>query len=497
MEATDNKKKNKRTVKTIAKTKTPIPEQDPKERVTNFNEVALGYSEEQALAEAVRCIHCKKPTCIIGCPVEINIPAFIKAIEERRYREAYKIIMQDNIMPAICGRVCPQETQCELTCVVSHKLEPVGIGRLERFVGDLALKEGWGDVKEEIKPNGHKAAMIGSGPASITCAVDLARAGVEVTIFEALHTPGGVLKYGIPEFRLPKALIDEELKTLSRLGVEVKTNAIIGRLYTIPQLMEEMGYETVFVAVGAGYPNFMNIPGEGYNGIFSANEYLTRVNLMAGYEHPVADTPVGMGKNIAVIGSGNTAMDACRVSLRMGAENVYCVYRRTRKESPARAEELEHAIEEGVQFNWLTAPIRIIGNDDGWVKAMECIRMELGEPDASGRRRPIPKEGTEFIFEVDTVVYAIGTSANPIIAQTTPGLNTNKWGYIDVDDDQMTSLPGVFAGGDIVTGGATVILAMGAGRTAARGMLKYMGVEPPPRPPKPELGRLPKKKKKD
>jgi glutamate synthase (NADPH/NADH) small chain len=489
-------KKPKRTVKTIAKTKTPIPEQDPKERVTNFNEVALGYAEEQALAEAVRCIHCKKPTCIVGCPVEINIPAFIKAIEDRKYREAYDIIKQDNILPAICGRVCPQESQCELTCVVSHKLEPVGIGRLERFIGDMALREGWGDVKEDIKVSGHKAAMIGSGPASITCAVDLARAGVQVTIFEALHTPGGVLKYGIPEFRLPKALIDKELKTLSRLGVEVKTNAIIGRLYTIPQLMEEMGYETVFIAVGAGYPNFMNIPGEGYNGIFSANEYLTRVNLMAGYDHPTTDTPVGMGKNVAVIGSGNTAMDACRVSLRMGAENVYCVYRRTRKESPARAEELEHAIEEGVQFNWLTAPIRIIGNDDGWVKAMECIRMELGEPDSSGRRRPIPKEGTEFIFEVDTVVYAIGTSANPIIAQTTPGLSTNKWGYIAVDDDQMTSLPGVFAGGDIVTGGATVILAMGAGRTAARGMLKYMGVEPPPRPPKPEVGRVPKKKKK-
>jgi glutamate synthase (NADPH/NADH) small chain len=306
-----------------------------------------------------------------------------------------------------------------------------------------------------------------------------------------------VLKYGIPEFRLPKKLIDAELMTLDRLGVKVETNTIIGRLYTIGQLMEEMGFSTVFVATGAGYPNFMNIPGEGYNGIFSANEYLTRVNLMAGYEHPSADTPVGMGKNIAVIGSGNTAMDACRVSLRMGAENVYCVYRRTRKESPARAEELEHAIEEGVQFHWLTAPVRILGNDDGWVKAMECIKMELGEPDSSGRRRPIPMEGTEFLFEVDTVVYAIGTSANPIIAQTTPGLEVNKWGYIKVDDEtQMTSIPGVFAGGDIVTGGATVILAMGAGRKAARGMMKYMGITPPPRPPRKEVGRVPKKKKK-
>jgi len=497
MESTADKDKGqpKRTIKTIAKTKTKIPEQDPHVRVTNFSEVALGYTEDQALAEAARCIHCKKPTCIVGCPVEINIPAFIKAIEERDYRRSYEIIKQDNILPAICGRVCPQESQCEATCVVGHKLEPVGIGRLERFVGDLALKEGWGNVQEEIKPLGRKAAMIGSGPASVTCAVDLARAGVDVTIFEALHTPGGVLKYGIPEFRLPKALIDRELRTLQKLDVKVVTNAIIGRLYTIPQLMEEMGFETVFIAVGAGYPNFMGIEGEGYNGIFSANEYLTRVNLMAGYDHPGHDTPVGMGKNVAVIGSGNTAMDACRVSLRMGADNVYCVYRRTRKESPARAEELEHAIEEGVQFHWLTAPIRIIGDDRGWVKAMECIRMELGEPDASGRRRPIPMEGTEFLFEVDTVVYAIGTSANPIIAQTTPGLEVNKWGYIKVDENQMTTLPGVFAGGDIVTGGATVILAMGAGRTAARGMLKHMGIEPPPRPPKPELGRVVKKKK--
>jgi glutamate synthase (NADPH/NADH) small chain len=489
-------KKKKRTIKTIAKVKTPIPEQDPRERVTNFNEVALGYSEEMAIAEAQRCIMCKKPTCIAGCPVEIDIPGFIEAIGEKQYRKAYDIMKQDNILPAICGRVCPQETQCEEVCVVSHKLEPVGIGRLERWIGDVAVREGWNRETENITRNGHKAAMVGSGPASITCAVDLARAGCEVTIFEALHTAGGVLKYGIPEFRLPKALIDKELETLDHLGVKVVTNAIIGRLYTIPQLMTEMGFETVFVAVGAGYPNFMGIEGEGINGIFSANEYLTRVNLMAGYEHPVADTPVGMGKNIAVIGSGNTAMDACRVSLRMGADNVYCVYRRTRKESPARAEEIEHAIEEGVQFNWLTTPVRILDDGNGWVKAMECLRMELGEPDSSGRRRPIPVEGTEFLFEVDTVVYAIGTSANPIIAQTTPGLEVNKWGYIKVDENQMTSLPGVFAGGDIVTGGATVILAMGAGRVAARGRRKFMGVEPPPRPPRKEVGRIPKKLKK-
>jgi glutamate synthase (NADPH) small chain len=480
--------KKKKTIKTIAKTKTPMPEQEPLVRAKNFNEVALGYTEEMAIAEADRCLQCKEPTCIEGCPVEINIPAFIQAISDRDFHKAFEVLKQDNLLPAVCGRVCPQETQCEAVCVVSHKLESVAIGRLERFVGDRALKEGWTDTVE-ITRNGHKAAMIGSGPASLTCAADLARAGCEVTIFEALHTPGGVLKYGIPEFRLPKALIDRELRALDRLGVKIVTNAIIGRLFTIPHLMQEKGFETVFIATGAGYPNFMGIPGEGLNGIFSANEYLTRVNLMQGYEHPSADTPVGMGKNVAVIGSGNTAMDACRVSLRMGAQNVYCVYRRTRKESPARVEEVHHAEEEGVTFHWLTAPVRILADDRGWVRAMECIRMELGEPDASGRRRPIPVAGSEFIFEVDTVVYAIGTSANPIIAQTTPGLELNKWGYIKVDPEtQMTSLPGVFAGGDIVTGAATVILAMGAGRKAARGMLKRMGVEAPPRPPRPEIG---------
>ena len=498
MEATIEKKKEKkkRTIKTIAKTKTPMPEQDPAVRRGNFSEVALGYTEEMAIAEAQRCIQCKKPTCILGCPVEINIPAFVQAIEDKQFHKAFDIMKQDNVMPAICGRVCPQETQCEETCVVGYKLEPVGIGRLERFIGEVGLKQGW-KTKVDAKPNGKRVAIVGSGPGGITCAADLAMAGCDVTIFEALHTAGGVLKYGIPEFRLPKALIDEELKGLSELGVKVVTNAIIGRLYTIPQLMEEKGFDTVFVAVGAGYPRFMNIPGEGANGIFSANEYLTRVNLMAGYEHPLMDTPVGMGKNVAVIGSGNTAMDACRVSLRMGAENVYCVYRRTRKESPARAEEIEHAVEEGVEFHWLTAPVRILADDNGWVRAMENIKMELGEPDDSGRRRPIPMPGTEFEFKVDTVVYAIGTAANPIIGQTTPGLKLNRWGNIEVDEKtQMTNLPGVFAGGDIVTGGATVILAMGAGRVAARAMLEYMGIEPPPRPPRPETGRLPKSKRK-
>ncbi len=470
-------KKKKKSIKTIAKVKTPIPELAPEIRRENFEEVALGYEEVHAIAEAARCIECKKPHCISGCPVGIDIRSFIQAIIDKEYRRAFDILKHDNIMPAICGRVCPQESQCELLCVVGKKLEPVGIGRLERFIGDMGLREGWVD-EIDITPNGKKVAIIGSGPGGLTCAADLARAGCDVTIYEALHTAGGVLKYGIPEFRLPKSLIDEELEGLTHLGVKIVTNAIIGRLYTIPQLLGEMGYDSVFIAVGAGFPRFMNIPGEGYNGIFSANEYLTRVNLMAGYEHPTEDTPVGMGKNVAIIGAGNTAMDACRVSIRMGAENVYCVYRRTRTESPARAEEIEHAIEEGVDFHWLTAPVRIIGDDNGWVKAMECIRMELGEPDASGRRRPVPVEGSEFLFEVDTVVYAIGTAANPIIAQTTPGLKLNKWNYIEVDENQMTSLPGVFAGGDIVTGGATVILAMGAGRAAAKGMLKCMGVAP-------------------
>jgi glutamate synthase (NADPH/NADH) small chain len=470
--------KPKKTIKTIAPTKTPMPEQAPAVRARNWSEVSLGYSEAQAVAEAARCLQCKKPGCVAGCPVAINIPGFIAAIEDGDFRRAYEVLAKDNVLPAICGRVCPQESQCEAQCVVGNKLEPVAIGRLERFVGDLALKNGWNKTTPSTRKTGKRAAMIGSGPASVTCAVDLARAGVDVTIYEALHTAGGVLKYGIPEFRLPKKLIDKELEALAGLGVTVKTNAIIGRLYSIPQLMQDMGYDAVFIGVGAGFPNLMGIPGEGLNGIFSANEYLTRVNLMRAYEHPQSDTPSGMGRRVAIIGAGNTAMDACRVSVRMGAENVYCVYRRSKKESPARAEEVHHAEDEGVQFHWLTAPVRILGDERGWVKGMECIRMELGEPDASGRARPVPVKGSEFVFEVDTIVYAIGTSANPIIAQTTPGLRLNKRGYIDADAETgMTSIPGVFAGGDIVTGGATVILAMGAGRRAAAGIRRYLGIE--------------------
>ncbi len=468
----------KKTINTIAKTKTPIPEQPAAQRVRNFEEVALGYTEEHALAEAERCIQCKNPKCIEGCPVEIDIPGFIAKIAERDYRAAYDVLKKTNALPAVCGRVCPQEVQCEKTCVVAKKLEPVGIGRLERFAADEAMRHGWED-RFDIKPTRHKAAIVGSGPAGLTVAADLARAGVQVTVFEALHMAGGVLKYGIPEFRLPKRIIDLELDRLRAMGVRIDCNKIIGRLYTIPQLMAEHGFETVFIGVGAGYPKFIGIPGENAIGVYSANEYLTRVNLMSGWAFPEYDTPVGMGRRVAVIGAGNTAMDACRVSLRMGAEKVYCVYRRSIKEAPARAEELHHAIEEGVEFHWLTAPKRIILDERGWAKAMECIKMGLGEPDESGRRRPIEQPGTEYMFEADTIVSALGTQANPIIARTTPGLKTNKWGYIEVDPQtQMTSIPGVFAGGDIVTGAATVILAMGAGRVAAREMLKFMGLSP-------------------
>ncbi len=470
-----NDKPKKKTIKDVAPKKTPIPEQDAKERATNFSEVALGYSEEMALQEADRCIQCKKPKCIDGCPVMIDIPGFIREVANKDYRRAFEILKSDNALPAVCGRVCPQEIQCEKRCIVGKKLEPVGVGRLERFVADVGIENGWKDTPD-ITPNGKKVAIVGSGPSGLAVAGDLARAGCDVTIFEALHVPGGVLKYGIPEFRLPNNIIDIEVNALKEIGVKIECDKIIGRLFTIPQLMNEKGFDAVFIGTGAGAPRFARIPGENLNGLFSANEYLTRTNLMSGYQFPEYDTPVGMGKRIAVIGSGNTAMDACRVSLRMGAEKVYCVYRRTIKESPARLEELHHAIEEGVEFHWLTAPVAMKGDDKGWVEAMECQKMELGEPDDSGRRRPVPIEGSNFLFEVDTVIYALGTNANPILAQTTPGLTVNKWGYLEVNEDQMTSIPGVFAGGDIVTGAATVILAMGAGRQAARGIIKYLGV---------------------
>lgn len=466
-----------KTIRTIRPTRVPMPEQPPRVRARNFDEVNLGFTLDDALLEADRCLLCKKPRCIPGCPVGIDIPGFIAAVARRDLREAYRILKASNALPAVCGRVCPQESQCEATCVVGNKLEPVAVGRLERFVADFAVSRGWDEVPDAPK-TGHKVAIIGSGPAGLACAGDLVKRGVDVTVFEALHVAGGVLKYGIPEFRLPNHIIDMEVDNLRRQGVRFELDVVIGKLFTIPQLMGEMGYNAVFVATGAGSPKFMNIPGESLNGVFSANEFLTRVNLMRGDKRPLYDTPVGMGRRVAVVGAGNTAMDAARVALRIGAEKVMIVYRRSEKESPARVEELHHAMEEGVEFHWLTNPVRIFGNEAGWVTGMECIEMELGEPDESGRRRPVPKAGTERVLDVDTVIYALGTSANPIIAQTTPGLAVNKWGYIVVDEKTgASSLPGVYAGGDIVTGAATVILAMGAGRRAAFGILGYLGIE--------------------
>ena len=466
-------------IKTIPPERAPMPQQSAEERIHNFNEVALGLDLEGALHEAERCLRCKKPRCIPGCPVSIDIPGFISALAHKDIKRSYQILKSSNSLPAVCGRVCPQESQCEATCVVGAKFKPVAIGRLERFVADAALGRGWDEPPDTNGNARKKAAIIGSGPSGLACAGDLARNGVAVTVFEALHVAGGVLKYGIPEFRLPDIIIDAEIENLKKMGVEIRLDTIIGKLFTIPQLLTDMGYSAAFVGTGAGSPKFAGIPGEAFNGVFSANEFLTRVNLMRGYRQPLYDTPVGMGKRVAVVGAGNTAMDSLRVSKRMGAEKVTCVYRRSRRESPARAEELEHAIEEGIEFLWLTAPVEILGNSAGWVTGMRVQKMELGAPDASGRRSPVPVPGSEYVLDVDTVIYALGTTANPIIAQTTPGLKTNKWGYIEVDEHNMTSIPGIFAGGDIVTGAATVILAMGAGRRAAKGMLEYMGILTP------------------
>ena len=465
-------------IHTIPKGRTPMPEQAPAVRARNFEEVARGYGLAEALREADRCLECKKPRCVAGCPVGVNIPAFIRAIARQDLRQAYEILRQDNPLPAVCGRVCPQESQCEARCIVGVKGEPVCVGRLERFAADAAMAHGAAEAPA-VTPSGRRAAIIGSGPAGIACAADLARAGVAVTVFEALHMAGGVLKYGIPEFRLPKDIVDRELASLQQMGVRIELNAVIGKLFTIPQLLQEKSYDAVFVGTGAGFPKFQGIPGENLNGVFSANEFLTRVNLMRGFRHPEYDTPVGMGKRVVVIGAGNTAMDCARCALRMGAESVSVVYRRTQRESPARAEERHHAQEEGIEFQWLTNPIRIHGNAEGWVVGLECMRMALGEPDASGRRAPVEQPVTDFRIPADTVIYALGTRANPIIARSTPGLVVNQWGYIEVDERTgMTSLPGVFAGGDIVTGSATVILALGAGRRAASGMLEYLGIRP-------------------
>jgi len=454
-----------------------MPIQDPAARVGNFAEVTLGYSLADALNEAERCIMCPQQPCVKGCPVEIDIRGFIQKICDQNFHGAFDVLSETNLLPAICGRVCPQESQCEQVCIVGDHLEPVAIGRLERFVGDMAVRESW-TSDPVIEPNGRRVAIVGAGPAGIACAADMAKAGCEVVIFEALHRPGGVLSYGIPEFRLPNDIVDAEFGKVIELGVEVQCNTLVGRLFTIEQLREEMGFDAVFIGTGAGYPKFMGIPGEALNGVLSANEFLTRCNLMQAGDFPHKDTPLHMGRKVVVIGSGNTAMDAMRVSLRLGAEQVHCLYRRTRAESPARAEELDHAEEEGVDFHWLTAPIEILDDGDNNVRALRCIRMQLGEPDESGRRRPVEIDGSEYEFETDMVIYAIGTNANPIMAQTS-NLEINKWGYIEADEQQRTSLAGVFAGGDIVTGAATVILAMGAGRQAARSMKAYLGILDP------------------
>jgi len=463
-----------KTIRTIPQERTAMAEQSPHERIKNFSEVALGYTEQEALREADRCLMCSEPTCVAGCPVEIDIPGFIRKICEKDFRGAHETLTTENLLPAICGRVCPQEDQCEAVCTVGDTLAPVAVGRLERFIGDMAIDKGWTNTPY-IEPNGFKVGIIGSGPAGVACAADMAKAGCDVTIYEALQHPGGVLRYGIPEFRLPNPIIDAEIENLIRLGVKMECNTLVGRIFTIEDMLNELGFDVIFIGTGAGYPRFMGIVGESLNGVVSANELLTRCNLMRAGEFPNYDTPLGLGKKVAVIGSGNTAMDAMRVSLRLGAEKVYCVYRRTRAESPARLEELHHAEEEGIDFRWLTAPVQILDDGRGNVRGMRCIRMELGEPDESGRRRPIPIEGSEYEFEADMVVYAIGTNANPIIGQTSK-IKLNRWGYIETDDDMATSIAGVYAGGDIVTGSATVILAMGAGRKAAHSMKAYLGI---------------------
>lgn len=452
--------------------KVPMPEQDPNVRNRNFLEVAHGYTPEQAMEEAQRCLQCKKPLCVQGCPVNVKIPEFIALIAAGEFEKAYLKITETNGLPAICGRVCPQETQCEGKCVRGIKGEPVAIGRLERFAADW-YREHCQPHQPQMNKNGKKVAVIGAGPASLSCAGDLAKKGYAVTVFEALHMPGGVLMYGIPEFRLPKAIVQKEIDTLKNLGVDIQLDMVIGKILSVDELMTQ-GFDAVFIGTGAGLPRFMGIEGESLNGVYSANEFLTRINLMKAYQFPEADTPLHMGKNVAVIGGGNVAMDAARCAKRLGAEHVYIVYRRSDAEMPARLEEIHHAREEGIEFKTLTNPTRILG-EDGWVSGMECIEMTLGEPDESGRRRPVEKAGSEHIVNVQTVVVAIGQSPNPLIKSTTEGLGTQKWGGIIADEETgATSIPGVYAGGDTVTGAATVILAMGAGKKAAAAIDEYL-----------------------
>jgi len=464
----------KRTIRTIPQQRTPVREQQAHERVKNFGEVSLGYGRDDALVEAERCLLCPEQPCVKGCPVGIDIPGFIQKIGEKDFRGAYDVLTATNLLPAVCGRVCPQETQCEGVCTVGESLEPVAIGRLERWVGDTAIAEGWVNVPY-IEPAPFRVGIVGSGPAGMACAADMVKAGCEVTVYEAFHQPGGVLRYGIPDFRLPNEVIDAEIKNLEKLGVKFECNTLVGRLFTIEQMIDELGFHAVFVGTGAGYPTMLGIPGDSLNGVLSANELLTRCNLMRAKEFPSYDTPLPLGQRVAVVGAGNTAMDAMRVCLRLGAEKVYCVYRRSRAEAPARVEEVHHAEEEGVEFHWLTAPVEILDDGTGGVRGMRCLRMELGEPDDSGRRRPVPVKGSEHDIEIDLVVFAIGTNANPIMGQTSK-LKLNKRGYIETDESLATSVAGVFAGGDIVTGAATVIEAMGAGRKAARSMKAYLGL---------------------
>ena len=453
--------------------KCPMPSQDPAVRAHNFDEVALGYTYDMAVNEARRCLACKNKPCVSGCPVQIDIPAFIERVANEDMEGAYKVLSASSALPAVCGRVCPQENQCEGKCVRGIKGESVGIGRLERFVADWH-REHSTESPEKPVSNGRKVAIIGAGPSGLTAAGDLARLGYQVTVFEALHLAGGVLVYGIPEFRLPKAIVQQEIDGLKAMGVDIQTNMVIGKVLTVDELMGEFGFEAVYIGTGAGLPRFMGIPGESLKGVYSANEYLTRVNLMKAYQ-PGSHTPLLHSHKVAVVGGGNVAMDAARCALRMGAETVYIVYRRSMNELPARAEEVEHAQEEGIIFKTLTNPVEVLGDEQGSVRGMRCVEMELGEPDASGRRRPVVKEGSEFELEVDTMIMAIGTSPNPLIRSTTPGLETNRHGCIVTDgDDGLTSRTGVYAGGDAVTGAATVILAMGAGKQAARAIDEYL-----------------------
>ena len=456
------------------KHETQMAKQDVLDRIHNFYEVALGYNEEQAVREAERCLQCPNPLCVTGCPVDIDIPAFIKEIKEKNFLAASSKLKEKNSLPAVCGRVCPQENQCQKSCIIGKMGDPISIGRLERFASDYERRMGVTVPEKEKSSFTGKVAIVGSGPAGLTAAADLVKLGHEVVMFESLHLAGGVLMYGIPEFRLPKEIVQAEVTYIKKLGVDVKTNYTIGRIYTIDELFAD-GFDTIFVGSGAGLPSFMRIPGENLGGVYSANEFLIRVNLMKGYLFPEYDTPIRIGKKVAVIGGGNVAMDSARCSLRLGADEVYIVYRRSKEELPAREEEVENAEEEGIIFRLLNNPVKFIGDETGWVKGMECIKMKLGEPDASGRRRPVPIEGSEFIMDVDTVIIAIGQSPNPLIQRTTEGLEATKWGTIVTQEETgATTKDGVYAGGDVVSGAATVISAMGAGKTAAKNMHEYI-----------------------